>query len=102
MKRQLSVGSSIFSREGLLAINRYLAGRLGLNPRFTISSNMAMAISRATGIRVSTAKLLFHVGVAAAAAKLSRRLGPGLAVRAGGAVAVFLWLERFDRSTPSR
>lgn len=86
----------------VLRLNRDLAGRLGLNPNYTISTNVGLAISRATGMPLPTAKFLFHGGVASFVATILSLFGVGaVGILAGGA-ACWGWLESFDSSARKR
>jgi hypothetical protein len=69
-----------------------------MDPNYTISTNIARAISRATGIAVTPAKFLFHGGVAGFVAALLRVFGIGLAGALGAGAGFLAWLESFDSS----
>jgi hypothetical protein len=86
----------------LLSLNRELAELLGMDPRYTISSNVALAISRATGVPFETAKLVFHAGVAGLAASSANHFGASSIPVLGLGVLVLLWLESFDGSSHKR
>lgn len=86
----------------LIEVNRYFAGRLGMNPRHTISTNVAYAISRATGLRFVTAKRLFHGGVAGFVAAVLHAFGIGIAATLGAGALLWSWLESYDNSAYRR
>ncbi len=85
-------------RSELLAVNRSLAGWLGLNPRYTISSNIAQLVARALRIPYGTAKQWFHAGVAGFASLLLRLFGLSHVLAVGLGVLALVWLESFDGS----
>lgn len=85
-------------RADLLELNRSIAGWLGLDPRYTISSNIAALMSRAFRIPFATAKLWFHAGVAGAATLLLRSFGLAAAAAFGIGGLLVAWLEGFDTS----
>jgi hypothetical protein len=88
--------------ELVLHLNRDLAGRLGLDPNYTISTNIALAISRVTGMPVATAKLLFHGGVASFVAAIVHLFGAGSAAVIATGALCWGWLESFDSSVRQR
>ena len=86
----------------LIELNRYLAGRLGMDPHYTISTNIAHAISRATGLEFVTAKRMFHAGVAGFLAIVLSAFGLGIAATLGAGAIVWGWLESYDSSAHRR
>jgi hypothetical protein len=85
----------------LIAANRRIAGRLGMDPDYTVSTNVARAIAPRLGVDVPTAKRLFHGVLAGLVGTAVRsRAGGGGAIVAGG--AFWLWLESFDDSATER
>lgn len=94
----VAVPSSLEARSGLLALNRALAGALGMDPDFTISTNVARRVSDNTGLSFRTAKLGFHASVGGAAALGAQALGADPWVAVGIGLVTCLWLESFDSS----
>jgi hypothetical protein len=90
------------SRELVLAVNRRLAGKLGLNPRRTVSSNIAAIVARTTGLSFVTAKRLFHAGVAGFVAAVLRYFGAGVSAVIAAGAWCWSWLESFDSSASVR
>jgi hypothetical protein len=85
-------------RAQVLDLNREFAGWLGLDPRYTLSTNMAIEISARTSIPFRTAKQLFHGGVAGGAAAIIGFFGAPLVASVGLAAIFYAWLESFDAS----
>lgn len=85
-------------RHDLLQLNRAVAGYLGLDARLTISSNLALAISRTFNVPFATAKLWFHSGVAGFVSLLLRFAGLSSVVALGVGSFFLYWLEGFDTS----
>jgi hypothetical protein len=85
-------------RAQVLDVNREFAGWLGLDPRYTLSTNMAIEISARTSIPFHTAKQLFHGGVAGVAAAIIALFGAPLVASVGLAAIFYAWLESFDSS----
>jgi hypothetical protein len=85
-------------RKDLLEANRAFAGWFGLDPRYTMSSNIALAISRRTGLPFATAKLWFHGGFSGLVAAMLKALGMKGLPAAGIGALVWIWLESFDSS----
>jgi hypothetical protein len=85
-------------RMELLQANRAVASWLGLDSRFTLSSNIALAVSMRTGVAFGHAKQWFHGGVSGFVAAMLGFFGAGLGAALGLASLLFVWLESFDAS----
>jgi len=85
-------------RANLLVANRAFAGWLGLDPRYTVSSNIALAVARRTGLPFATAKLWFHGGFSGFVAAVLKALGMKSLPAVGIGALVWAWLESFDSS----
>ncbi len=85
-------------RAELLAVNRSIAGALGLNPSYAISSNISMLVARSLRIPFGAAKLWFHAGIAGFASLLLRLFGLSHVMTVGLGVLTLAWLESFDSS----
>lgn len=94
----VTVSSSLETRSGLLALNRALAGALGMDPHFTISTNIARRVSSDTGLPFRAAKIGFHASVGGVTALGARALGVNGWVAGGLGLVTCLWLESFDSS----
>lgn len=86
------------ARRALLDLNKAVAGLLGMDPHYTISTNLAWRISARSGLSFESAKRLVH-------ARIARYVAHSLAVngivRASPVVIsqlIFEWLESFDSS----
>ena len=89
-------------RAELLEANRAIASWLGLDPRYTVSSNIALAVARRTGASFELAKRWFHGGVAGFLAAMFRVFGVSLTAMAGIGAVLYMWLESFDGSARLR
>lgn len=82
----------------LVDLNRKVARWLGLDPSYTISTNIGQEIARVTGLSFETSKMLFHAGVAGFVGTVASGFGVLPAAVVIGAILMFAWLESFDSS----
>jgi hypothetical protein len=72
--------------------------KIRTHSRFTLSSNIAHAVSMRTGVTFEDAKQWFHGGVSGFVAAMLEFFGAGLGATLGFASLLFVWLESFDAS----
>jgi hypothetical protein len=98
----MSQKSLTVKESALLQLNRQISSWLGLDPRHTISTNISLEISRATGISFEAAKQLFHAGVAGGVGKLASKRGATVAEATALGLVAFAWFESYDSSSSRR
>lgn len=86
-------------RRAVIALNKAIAGLLGMDPLNTISSNIALRWSRRTGLPFEVAKRRFHALVAREVSQALVASGMVHAPRAVIGRRIFDWLESFDSSS---
>lgn len=85
-------------RRAVIAINKMIAGLLGLDPHHTVSTNIAWRWSLQTGVPFEDAKRAFHAQIAR---DVTHALIANGIVHASPALLshmIFDWLESFDSS----
>lgn len=80
----------------ILELNRALAAQLGLDGRYTISTNVAHMLARTLGVKPKTAKFLFHACLAAALGLQLHASGQRRSIPSASALLALLFLEGFD------
>jgi hypothetical protein len=81
----------------LLDLNRAIAGWIGLDGRYTLSTNISRAISDRTGVDFHTCKRWFHRGVAGFVAAMLGVLGMPVVAAIGVGALFGTWLNgRYD------
>lgn len=86
-------------RRALIDLNKAVAGLLGMDPHYTICTNLAWRVSQQTGMPFEDAKRAIHVHIALHVARALRAHGIVQASPAFVSRLIFDWLESFDSST---
>lgn len=98
--RRHRFGLSARERRALIELNMAIAGLLGMDPHYTISSNLAWRLSLQTGVSFRHAKRIIHARIAQHVARALRASGIVYAPHVDIRWPVYEWLESFDPSMP--
>ena len=98
LARRHPSGSAARERRALIELNMAVAGLLGLDPHYTISTNLAWRLSVRTGIPFVEAKQIVHARIAVYVERVLRSMGVVYAPHLDISDLVYEWLESFDSS----